>query len=113
MRSLSTSAFGQPSETKEMRGAARCSVWAMSVIEARLATGAGRGQAAACKTEGCRARRKQGQHRAHPRPDDAVAGRALACDVRVPIASLRGASPQRHVAPRYAYKGRLAFQLRP
>jgi hypothetical protein len=31
MRSLSTSAFGQPSETKEMRGAGRCSGWTMSV----------------------------------------------------------------------------------
>src|SRR5271157_439767 len=31
MRSLSTSALGQPSETKEMRGAGRRSVWAMSV----------------------------------------------------------------------------------
>ena len=43
MRSLSTSAFGQPSETKEMRGAARCSVWAMSVIEALALPRAGGG----------------------------------------------------------------------
>jgi hypothetical protein len=32
MRSLSTSAFGQPSETKEMRGAVRRSIWEVSVI---------------------------------------------------------------------------------